>query len=77
MLTGEGSRGLTSHKCENLPKKNCLNQLVIFGVLGKALLSLLLLRNWAELKPTGIDYFIQGFVFARENRDRHLKKKQT
>lgn len=32
MLTGQGSRGLTSHKCENLPKKNWLNQLVIFGV---------------------------------------------
>lgn len=60
MLTGQGSRGLTSHRREHLPKKNWLNQLAIFRVLSKARLSLLLLRNWAELKPTGIDYVFRA-----------------
>lgn len=76
MLTGEGSRGLTSHRCENLPKKNCLNQLVIFGVLGKALLSLLLLRNWTELKPTGIDYvFRASYLQERTETDTWKRNK--
>lgn len=55
-----GEQRLNSHKRENLPKKNWLNQLVIFGVMSKTLLSLLLLRNWAELKPTGIDYVFRA-----------------
>lgn len=61
--------------CENLPKKNCLNQLLMFRVLNEASLSLLLLRDWAELKPSGIDYVFKALYL--QERTEPLEKETS